>query len=60
MKSKKVLKSIESLKKQKEKHEEKIRDYEGKNYALIEYWEKEIEKFDDEIVKMEKRLKDGC
>lgn len=45
----KRLKKIESLKKQKEKHKEKINSYEGKNPHTIEYWEKEIKRFDDEI-----------
>jgi len=37
MKDKKIIKSIESLEKQKQKHKEKIESYDGKNYALIDY-----------------------
>lgn len=40
---KKIKKSIESLNKQIKEHEEKIEEYGGKNYALLEYWKKEIE-----------------
>jgi hypothetical protein len=42
MDKKKRLKKIESLKKQKEKHREKIDSYKGKNDYLLDYWEKEI------------------
>jgi predicted PolB exonuclease-like 3'-5' exonuclease len=38
MKDKSKEKAIKSFKKQKEKHEQKIKEYSGKNYALIEYW----------------------
>ena len=47
-KKKKIEKSIESFEKRIKEHEKKIEGYkntDGKNYALIEYWEKEIEKF---------------
>lgn len=40
---KKIKKSIESLDKQIKEHEEKIKDYCGKDYTLLEYWKKEIE-----------------
>lgn len=46
---KKKLKKIGSLKKRKQEHIEKIENYEGRNYALINYWEKEIENFEAEI-----------
>tara|TARA_Y100000310_G_scaffold150569_2_gene150054 strand:+ start:5250 stop:5426 length:177 start_codon:yes stop_codon:yes gene_type:complete len=49
MDKKKSLKKIKSLEIQKEKHKEKLKSYEGQNYALIEYWEKEIEQFEEEI-----------
>lgn len=39
---KKIKKLIESLDKQIKEHKEKIGDYAGRNYALLEYWEKEI------------------
>ncbi len=47
-KKKKIEKSIDSFEKRIKEHEKKIEDYrntDGKNYTLIEYWEKEIEKF---------------
>ena len=58
MDKKKRLKKIESLKKQKEKHKEKINSYEGKNPYVIEYWEKEIKRFDDEISEETKKLEE--
>ena len=58
MDKKKRLKKIESLKKQKEKHKEKIASYSGKKSYLIEYWEKEIERFDNEILDESKKLED--
>lgn len=58
MEKKKIAKSIESLEKQKEKHKNKIKSYEGKNYALIEYWEKEINSFDDKIDELKRKLKE--
>ena len=59
MKSKKkIKKSIESLKKQRDLHKEKITELEKKDREnpLIDYWEKEIEKFDREIEKEEEKL----
>ncbi len=56
MDKKKRLKKIESLKKQKERHKKKINSYEGKNSYVIEYWEKEIKRFDDEISEETKKL----
>ncbi|MBI2629718.1 hypothetical protein HYW76_01325 [Candidatus Pacearchaeota archaeon] len=47
-KKKKILKSIDSFEERIKEHEKKIEDYEqagGKDYSLIEYWEKEIETF---------------
>lgn len=52
----KVKKSIESIEKQIEKHKEKIKDYEEKNYALLEYWEKEIESMEKEKTRKKKLL----
>ena len=49
MDRKKRKKKIESLEKQKDKHVEKIKSYIGKNYALMDYWEKEIERIEEEI-----------
>ena len=51
-------KKIKSLEKQRREHLDKIEDYEGKNYALIEYWKKEIENIDSEIDKEKKELDD--
>lgn len=49
MDKKKRLKKIKSLERQKEKHKEKMKEYSGRNYALLEYWEKEVERFEAEI-----------
>lgn len=56
MDKKKIKKAIESLKKRKKEHEEKLKTYDGKNYALKEYWEKEIERFDNKIDEFEIKL----
>ena len=53
---KKIEKSIESLEKQIEKHKEKVKEYAGKNYALIEYWEKEIQTMEEEKIKKKRFL----
>lgn len=45
----KRLKKIKSLRKRIKEHKKKIESYAGKNYALVEYWEKEIKGFEDEI-----------
>ncbi len=58
MEKKKIKKSIESLEKQKEEHRGKINSYDGKNYTLIEYWEKEIRSFDDKINELKRKLKE--
>lgn len=57
MEKKKIEKSIESLEKQKEKHKEKIDTYEGVNYSLIDYWGKEIRRFEEEIEHLKDKLK---
>lgn len=54
---KKIKKSIESLDKQIKEHKEKVRSYEGVNYALLDYWEKEIEVFQEQKEKKEEKLK---
>lgn len=56
MDKKKIIKAIESIKKRKTEHEEKLKIYEGKNYALKEYWKKEIKQFDDQINEFESKL----
>ncbi len=45
-KRKKIKKLIGSIELQQKKHREKIDDYEGKDYTLIPYWEKEIEQLE--------------
>ena len=52
----KIKKGIESIEKQIEKHKDKIKDYERKNYALLEYWEHEIESMEKERIKKRKLL----
>ncbi len=54
---KKIKKSIESLDKQIKEHEEKIEDYNGKDYTLPEYWEKEIEVRKKQKAEKMKKLK---
>ncbi|MEK6825018.1 MAG: hypothetical protein AABY02_04145, partial [Nanoarchaeota archaeon] len=56
MDKKKRLKKIESLKKQVEKHKQKISSYAGRKSYLIEYWEKEIRGFEDEIAEEESKM----
>lgn len=58
MDKQKRIKKIESLKKQKEVHKEKIASYKGRNSHLLEYWEKEIERFDAEISEESRKLKE--
>ena len=54
---KRVKKAIESLKKRKEEHEEKIKIYSEKDDTLINYWKGEIERFEKEILKKERKLR---
>ena len=56
MDKKKRLRKIESLKKQVEKHRQKIKDYAGKKDFLVGYWEKEIRGFEAEINDEEDKL----
>lgn len=56
MNPKKIAKSIGSLEKQKDKHLEKINDYDGKNEFLIDYWKKEIKQFEDKIKELKEKL----
>lgn len=58
-KKKKIEKSIESLKKRKNEHKEKIQEYKesgGKNYELVDYWEREMERIEEQIEKEEDKL----
>ena len=56
MDKKKRLKRIESLKKQIEAHRKKVLHYTGRNEFTLEYWEKEIRRFEDEIKEEEDKL----
>ena len=58
MEKKKIKKSIESLEKQRQEHSAKIEDYDGKNYALLDYWKKEINSFDNKIEELKRRLEE--
>ncbi len=58
MDKKKRLKKIESLKKQVEKHKQKISSYAGRKSYIIEYWEREIQGFEEEIQEENRRLKE--
>jgi len=62
MGKKKYKKQIQSFKRVIDEHLEKIRFEQLNNnpdIKLIFYWEKEIEKFKNEMIKSEKRLKRG-
>jgi hypothetical protein len=56
-KKKKLIKSIKSFEKQIEKHRQKIREYEGKDYVLKGYWKKEIEEREKQKKEKEERLR---
>ncbi len=45
------------LKKGIEEHEDKIEQYEGKDYILRDYWEKEIKSFKNKKEEQERKLK---
>lgn len=53
----KIQKTIRSFEKLKEIHKNKI-EKEKRNYAVVGYWEKQIERFDEEIRKSKKKLKE--
>lgn len=57
MDKKNILKRIEGIEKQKERHKRKILSYKGKKYYLKDYWEKEIARMDDEIREEKRRLR---
>ncbi|MBI3600656.1 MAG: hypothetical protein HY097_08450 [Nitrospinae bacterium] len=62
MGKKSYLKQIESLEKRIAEHLEKIERERNKSIPgekRIMYWQKEIDKFNNEIIKSEKRLKRG-
>jgi len=55
---KKILKKLKTLEKQKLKHKEKIESYKGKGADVLkEYWEKEIDYMDAEILEQKRKLK---
>lgn len=56
MDKKKREKKIKSLEKQREKHLEKIESYAGKDYSLIDYWKKEINRIEEEIKEEKENL----
>ncbi|MDO8467527.1 MAG: hypothetical protein AABX48_02690 [Nanoarchaeota archaeon] len=56
MDKKKRLKKIRSLEEQKEKHRDKIASYEGKDYNLVDYWEREIARMDKDIEEEKSKL----
>mgnify|MGYP001579553790 CR=1 FL=1 len=51
----KIQKVIRSFEKLKKIHQEKIKD-EKRNYAVVGYWEKQVERFDEEIKKKKRKL----
>lgn len=60
-KKKKIIKGIKSFQKRIEEHKDKIKEYKesgGKNYALIDYWEKETERLKKQKEEEEKRLEE--
>jgi len=54
-----ILRSIKSLEEQKKIHEEKIRKEKRKypNNPVIEYWEKQIKRFEEDINKAKERIR---
>lgn len=57
-KNKRIKKKIEGLKKAREKHLQKIKEYEGEDEYLVSYWEKEIENIDNQIRDEKRKLED--
>jgi len=58
MDKKKRLKRIEGLERAKKEHQEKVRNYEGKNGHLIPYWEGEIERIDTAIREEKRKIEE--
>lgn len=54
---KRIRKSIESYEKQIEIHEDKIKNYDGKDEVVPMYWAKEIKTLERNKKKEEKKLK---
>jgi len=57
MDKKKRKRKIESLEKRIKEHKKKILEYKGKNYALVDYWEKEIKRIEKGVDKEKQKLK---
>lgn len=53
-----IQKAIRSFEKLKKIHQKKIKR-ERRNYAVVNYWEKQIERFDEEIRKSKRKLKEA-
>ena len=53
---KQLEKRRDGLKKQKERHIQKLKEFEGKNYTTPDYWVKEVERIDSEIEDIEEKL----
>lgn len=51
----KLQKTIRSFEKLKKVHEEKI-NKEKRNYAVADYWEKQLKRFDEEIKRSKRKL----
>ncbi|MEK6833292.1 MAG: hypothetical protein AABY32_04540 [Nanoarchaeota archaeon] len=51
----KIQNTIRNFEKLKEIHKEKI-EKEKRNYAVVNYWEKQIKRFDEEIKKSKKKI----
>lgn len=50
-----IQKTIRSFEKLKKIHQEKIK-MEKRNYAVLDYWEKQVERFDEEIKKNKRKI----
>ena len=57
MKNKKIRKTIESLKKQRRIHLDKIENYDGLDDVIVPYWESEIKIFEARIEEKWEKLK---
>ena len=55
---KRLEKQIQGLKKQAEKHREKIETEEGRKDTTLYYWRAEIERFEERAKEREKKLKE--
>ncbi len=55
--NKKLKKSIESIEQQIKKHKEKIKLFSSDKPWLADYWNKQIEKFEEEKMKKRSKIK---